>query len=128
MIKRIALLFACCLLPASHARTLAWDITSQPFLVGLSVPPQVVGAQFSISSVETVVSLGMFADQFGPVFTHTVRLWTDDGTLLASAVVDKNTSSAVPALTSPYRWLFTDIGPLTLDPGTYRIGVGYAAL
>jgi len=123
------LLFACGLLRAETARVLAWDITSQTaFFQSLSTPPVVEGAQFSISSTQTVLALGMFGSVNTPIFAHTVQLWTDGGTLLASAIVNKTTSTPVVSLSPPNRWLFTDITPLTLDPGTYRIGVGYGVL
>jgi hypothetical protein len=65
-----------------------------------------------------------FSNGAGLLNAHTVQLWTDGGTLLASATVD-NSSTVVASADSTGRWLFTSITPLSLGAGTYRIAVGY---
>jgi hypothetical protein len=86
------------------------------------------GYQFSISTAKTVDGLGMWDMTWAPgvYFSYPVGLWSGDGsTLIASATVTDATATPVSAsyLTYVGRWLFEDITPVTLSPGTYRLGM-----
>lgn len=109
---------------ASATPVLAWDISSGT-ITSLVGTPRANGAQFSVSSATFAVSLGMWDEASnGLLNTHPVQLWTDSGTLLASATVT-NASTAVSSAGGAGRWLFSAITPISLSPGTYRIAVGY---
>lgn len=108
----------------AFASTLAWDITGGISL-SLSGTPRANGAQFNISTAGTVTALGMWDEGSAALLNvHTVQLWSDTGTLLASTTVS-NSSFAVASGDATGQWLFTTISPLVLTPGTYRVAVGY---
>ncbi|MCB9385315.1 MAG: PEP-CTERM sorting domain-containing protein [Bryobacterales bacterium] len=107
------------------AAMLAWDITGGE-LFGLSGTPRANGAQFSVGTSTTVMSLGIWDDGAdGLAESHLIRLWTETGTLLAEATVD-NASTSVASASTLGLWVFEGITPLVLAPGTYRIVAGYA--
>lgn len=81
-----------------------------------------VGWQFSASSPLNVTALG-FWDQGsnGLVNAHDVGIWNSSGTLLASTTIT-SASTPVASTSSAGDWLFNNITPVTLAPGTYTIG------
>ena len=83
------------------------------------------GYSFSVSDPLTVTALGLWDEDADGLFgAHTVYLWTDTGTLLASATVD-NASVAVASPNTNGDWLFANINPIVLGIGTYVIGATY---
>lgn len=91
------------------------------------------GWAFSISSAITVDGLGLWDDgSDGLMEPHDVGLWRTSGpigvpVLLASETVSNNDSTPVASMSKDGRWLFSDIAPLKLDPGTYIVGALYHA-
>jgi len=80
------------------------------------------GWQLDVSSPITISALGVWDEGGAPLnISHEVGLWTLSQTLLATAVVD-NASTVVPSASLLGNWLFTDITPITLDPGDYVLG------
>ena len=78
------------------------------------------GFRFSADSALTVTALGAY-DQLadGLSGTPSVGLWSDDGSLLASVVIQTGTAST---LVEAFR--YEDIAPLALNAGAfYRVGV-----
>lgn len=71
-----------------------------------------VGFSFSIAADQTIVGLSRWA-LTSNTQTHTVKLWTNGGTELASASVDV---SAVDE-----EWVTVPITPVVISAGTYRI-------
>lgn len=81
------------------------------------IAPYVLGWAFSPNVAMTVVSLGYYAGNLQFASTHDVGLWTDGGTLLASATV---TNADTPGGTWFY---FHPIAPVGLTAGeTYVVG------
>lgn len=72
-----------------------------------------VGWRFSIAASQTITSLSRWA-LAANTGTHTVKIWTDGGSELATADVD----CAPPASDG---WVDVAITPLVLSAGTYRI-------
>jgi len=109
----------------SSASTIALDVTSptQLFSVGGF---NNVGWQFQVNSTITVDGLGLFdVGSNGLAESHQVGLWTNAGVLLASATVS-NGSTFVTSVSTAGDWLFQNITPLALAPGTYIVGGFYA--
>lgn len=80
------------------------------------------GWAFSVNSAITVDGLGIWdtnADGIGSA--QSVGLWTNSGTLLASAVV-QNSSTQVASASADGNWLFETIAALLLTPGDYVVG------
>lgn len=82
------------------------------------------GWEFSVAAPIQVTSLG-FLDQArdGLAGSHEVGLWTNAGGLLASVTVPASTAAA-PRGEDPFRYVSLTT-PVTLAPGTYRIGAYY---
>jgi hypothetical protein len=106
----------------SSASTLGVDATSG---VGLFFPFDTnIGWQFSVNAPITVDGLGMFdAVVPGLAGTHEVGLWDNSGTLLASTTVTNASTPVASADAVAGRWLFENIAPLALTPGTYVVGL-----
>lgn len=110
---------------SAYASTIALDVTSdtQVFAPGVF---NNIGWQFSVSGTVTVDGLGLFdVNPAGLGGSHQVGLWNNSGTLLASTTVS-NASSFVSSVSNAGDWLFQDIAPIVLGPGTYVVGGFYA--
>ncbi len=84
------------------------------------------GYQFSVSEPVRVSALGLFDYQGnGLAESHPVGIWNEAGTLLAQVLVD-NGSAVVVAANQGHAWRYTDIAPLDLAPGNYKLGAFYA--
>ena len=81
------------------------------------------GWAFRVSSPITVNGLGVWDHQANGLAVAGVRagLWTAAGVLLASATIT-DASTQVASASTNGEWLFEDIGPLILAPGSYVIG------
>lgn len=110
---------------ASQASTLGLDVTSdtQQFAPGVF---RNIGWQFQVNAPITIDGLGLF-DVTAPGLAedHQVGLWTDAGVLLASANIT-NASTLVASVSNAGDWLFADIAPIVLMPGTYVTGGFFA--
>ena len=88
----------------------------------------IFGYEFTLTNPLNVAALGIW-DQGNHtlVESHQVGLWTNSGALLASTTVD---SASLPAASAnpDGQWLFTNISPITLPAGTYRLGAFYPSL
>jgi hypothetical protein len=73
-----------------------------------------MGGKFTTTESKTVVALSRWAVT-ADTQTHTVKLWQDDGTELASVVIDGSGVSVAG-------WVDGVITPLTIPAGTYRVG------
>ena len=89
---------------------------------------QIVGLIFDVTSSVTIDALGVWDEGAdGLAFSHQVGLWDIPGeSLLASTTVD-NGSTAAASTSSDGRWLFEDIGSLTLGVGRYAIAAVYSS-
>src|SRR5262245_12458608 len=95
----------------TNASTLGLDITSNTQVFAPGVFDN-VGWQFSVSAPITIDGLGLFdVNPAGLAESHQVGLWTDSGTLLASATVTSG-STSVASASAAGDWLFADIAPL----------------
>jgi hypothetical protein len=80
------------------------------------------GWSFTLTGAITIDGLGVWdsgSDGIGVGIP--VGLWSEAGTLLASATIT-DSSTPVASASAAGRWLFEDIAALTLAPGDYRIG------
>lgn len=110
---------------ASQASTLGLDITSdtQVFAPGVF---HNVGWQFSVNAPVMIDGLGLFdVNPAGLAESHQVGLWDNNGVLLASATVTSG-STLVASASGAGDWLFANIAPLVLVPGTYVTGGFFA--
>jgi Domain of unknown function (DUF4082)/PEP-CTERM motif len=109
----------------SHASTLGLDVTSntQVFAPGVF---HNIGWQFQVNAPITVDGIGLFdVDPAGLSESHQVGIWDNSGTLLASATVTSG-STFVSSASGAGDWLFADIAPIVLAPGTYVTGGFFA--
>ena len=112
---------------AFAAPILAWDITGGTVSSPGGVP-RANGARFSVSEPSETSALGMFdhgAD--GLQQDHVVTLWTDGGVMLAQATVT-NLGTTHSSIDSNGQWIFQSIESIVLDPGIYRVAVGYTVV
>lgn len=85
------------------------------------------GWDFTVTSAITIGALGLFdIGANGFASSHDVGLWTDSGTLLASATFTTASSSPVDSTSSAGNWRSLSITPVTLTPGKYVVGAFYA--
>jgi hypothetical protein len=80
------------------------------------------GWAFSLSTPVLVDGIGWFdsgADGLGT--SVQAGLWTDSGTLLASATITSS-STVVASASANGDWLFESIAPILLAPGNYLVG------
>lgn len=109
--------------PLAHAGNLVplLDLTGG----GRAVVPladAVGGWSFHIDSPLTIGAVGLWDEGKHPLnISHEVGLWTASQTLLLDVVVD-NSSVDVASASPDGQWLFTPIGPFTLQPGDYVMG------
>jgi hypothetical protein len=86
---------------------------------------QTIGFSFTVLSPITIGALGMWDEGAdGLSNLHIVGLWASDQTELATAIVS-GSSNPVASSSGFGQWLFEDIAPLVLNPGTYFIGAFY---
>lgn len=79
------------------------------------------GTAFTVTDAITIDGLGwMDAEGDGLAGSHTVGLWNEQGTLLASVTVD-NTSTRVPSAQGTAVWYLTELDDLMLTKGSYRV-------
>jgi hypothetical protein len=105
----------------STASTLGLDVTSNT-LVALPGEYDNAGWQFKVNAPVTVDGLGFFdVNPNGLGQSHLVGLWDNNGTLLAQATIS-SASTPIASASAAGDWLFEDIGPLVLQPGTYVTG------
>lgn len=80
------------------------------------------GWAFDVTGSITVDGIGVWDTGFNG-FGTTVQagLWTNVGALLATVSVS-DSSTPVGSASGAGQWLFEDIAPITLDPGSYLIG------
>lgn len=110
---------------AANATPLALDITTDGG-AGLEARDFTLGWAFTVSEAITLDALGTWdQDADGLNQSQNVSLWTSDGILLASALVD-NGSTAVASVGGSGQWLFTDIVEIMLGVGDYVIGADRA--
>ena len=105
----------------SSAGTLGLDVTSdtQVFAPGVF---HNIGWQFTVTAPITIDGLGLFdVNPAGLSESHQVGLWNGSGTLLASSTVT-NASTFISSVSNAGDWLFADIAPIVLAPGTYVTG------
>lgn len=85
-----------------------------------------IGWSFQVTSSTTINGLGVFDEgAAGLTNQHQVGLWNSSGSLLAQTTVS-NASAGVASASSLGRWLFEDIGPITLAAGNYVLGAFYS--
>src|SRR5437660_1734543 len=109
----------------SSASTLGLDVTSdtQVFAPGVF---HNIGWQFSVNAPITIDALGLFdVNPAGLAENHQVGIWDNSGTLLAQTTVT-NGSTLVASASNAGDWLFADIAPIVLLPGTYVTGAFFA--
>src|SRR5262249_32205561 len=102
----------------SSASTLGLDVTSdtQVFAPGVF---HNIGWQFSVSAPIIIDGLGLFdVNPAGLAESHQVGLWDNGGNLLASATVTSG-STLIASASNAGDWLFANIAPIVLVPGTY---------
>ena len=107
----------------AHAQTPIIDFTGGTG--GISIGANNFGFAFNVTGMQTITGLGLFDyGSDGLVNSHQVGLFTNTGTLLASATI---TNAAAPvASTSPLgRYLQVAITPVVLTSGTYVLGASY---
>jgi len=84
------------------------------------------GWKFTVTAPLAIKGLGLWdqAPNGLGIASIKVGLWTDAGTSLAEVSV---TDASLPdrSANSAGRWLFETFAPLTLQPGTYRIGAQF---
>jgi hypothetical protein len=102
---------------AASADTIALDFTGGTAYGFVTDPqPNTVGWAFSLGDAVNVTKLGFYdLGGDGLAVSHQVGIWNNNQTLVASGTV---VSSDV--LQAGFRW--TDISPVTLAAGSYRIG------
>lgn len=122
----VGLGLATALVAAHAAPTLALDLTTGGVATpcgGCASPAGTMfGWSFRLTAPITINQLGFWdagSDGLGVPGVPT-GLWTESGTLLASATVT-NASESVASASADGSWLFEDIAQLTLQPGAYRI-------
>jgi len=124
-LTRLALLVGTLLLATvASADTIGLDVTSsnQIFSTGTFTN---IGWQFQVNAPITIIGLGIFdVNPAGLADDHQVGLWTDSGTLLAQTLVT-NGSTLVASASGAGNWLFNNISPVVLAPGTYLTGAFY---
>jgi hypothetical protein len=109
----------------SRASTLGLDVTSDTQIFAPGVFHN-IGWQFSVSAPITIDGLGLFdVNPVGLSENHQVGLWDNGGTLLASATVTSG-STLIASASNAGDWLFADIAPIVLVPGTYVTGGFFA--
>src|SRR4030095_11665745 len=109
----------------SEASTIGLDVTSNIQLFGTGSFNN-VGWQFQVNAPITINGLGVFdVNAAGLGESHQVGLWTNGGTLLASTTVTGG-SPLLSAASTAGDWLFEDIAPILLMPGTYITGAFYS--
>jgi hypothetical protein len=125
--KRLLLVWAACgLLWGSSVGQARADLILD-FTGGSEANPgnnETLGWKFTVTSPITATSLGVWDDaSHALINSHQVGLWTDSGTLVASATI---TNASTPVASSgPGQWLFTDIAPVVLPTGDYVVGASY---
>ncbi|MBX3397067.1 MAG: PEP-CTERM sorting domain-containing protein [Phycisphaerae bacterium] len=83
------------------------------------------GFSFSVSELVRVDALGLYdVGANGFADEHPVGLWNDTGDMLAQVIID-NSSTASASVNANHAWRFTDIEPIILAPGTYKMGAFY---
>jgi hypothetical protein len=126
-LTRLALLLGALLVATvASADSIGLDVTSSTQVFSTGVLSN-VGWQFQVNAPITITALGIFdVNPAGLVESHPVGLWTDSGTLLAQTIVT-NGSTLVASASSTGDWLFNNISPVVLAPGTYITGAFYAS-
>ena len=115
--------FTLALAPTAEAG-LILDVTSdtQVFAPGVF---HNIGWQFTVNAPITVDGLGVFdVNAPGLAERHQVGLWDNGGTLLAQTTVH-SLSALTPSVSNAGDWLFEDIAPIVLQPGTYITSAFY---
>ena len=80
------------------------------------------GFNFTLTTATTFSSIGLWDEGGdGLAGSHQVGIFANGTTLITSATVS-NSSNVVSSTSTNGRWLFTDITPVTLQPGTYTLG------
>lgn len=93
------------------------DAIAQTFLGG----DYVAGIEFTVAAPLFVDGLGYFdLDADGLVEDRRVGLWDADQNLLREVVVT-SASTALPSASSLGQWLVTEMAPVVLGPGNYRL-------
>lgn len=87
-----------------------------------------LGWRFRVTHWIQVTHLGLWDFQAnGLSSAHDIAIWTDSGSLVASATIPSGTAtSTTPAPGGVWRWIALS-SPVNLAPGTYRIGAWYGA-
>ena len=115
------------------AALLAVDFQSNPIAFGCQTTSLGcnLGYTFQVTQNVTVVSLGAFSSSIGNVglnTSHPVAIWdATHSAPIASVNVDPLSSTAVASASGLGNFLFSDIAPLVLTPGTYTIAAFYGA-
>lgn len=125
IIRSITLIAACALGVSftAQASTLAADFTNGNVYVNGGYNN--IGWSFQVTSSTTINGLGLFDEgALGLTNRHQVGLWDSSGSLLAQTIVS-NASTGVASASSLGRWLFEDIGAITLGAGNYVVGAFY---
>src|SRR4051812_33929566 len=105
----------------SSASTLGLDVTSDTQIFAPGVFHN-IGWQFSVDAPITIDGLGLFdVNPAGLAESHQVGIWDNSGTLLASTTVTSG-STFITSASNAGDWLFADIAPIVLVPGTYVTG------
>jgi hypothetical protein len=80
------------------------------------------GTEFTVTQSVTIDGLGWLdAEGNGLSGPHTVGLWNDAGTLLASVLVN-NSSTRVLSAQGIATWYITEMNDIVLTAGKYRVG------
>lgn len=117
----VTLLFPFFAINQALASTIALGFPDEPTNAWIW-PGATIGWKFTTSSDIQIDSLGVW-DEFGDGLAqeHAVGIWSLDGTLLTSAIVDSGTSNA---LENSFRW--ADIPSFALDAGSYVVGAYFS--
>jgi hypothetical protein len=113
---------ACLTGSAAHAASMAIDVVGgTAFIRGTWAN---FGYSFDVSQPVRMEALGLLdigAD--GLAEPHEVGLWDMNGNLLASTII--NNQSTPHGSAGDHEWLFSAIAPVDLMPGTYKLGAFY---
>ena len=101
----------------SSASTIALDVTSDTQIFAPGVFHN-IGWQFQVNAPVVVDGIGLFdVNPAGLSESHQVGLWDNNGLLLASTTVTSG-STFVSSASGAGDWLFANIAPIVLVPGT----------
>ena len=114
---------------SAHAQIQALNFTND-YTGGIPIFNSTYGWEFSVTSTVTVTDLGVYdRSNDGFLHSHTVGLWTSNGSLLADTILAAGASGTADVVsgggTGAFR--YNSIGPLVLGPGDYVVAASVIA-